>query len=50
MRSKNISCVRAEKQNKALTRDEKGMLAAYDKPVDFTKKEYLSDIVNYVNL
>ena len=29
---------RKKKQNKALTGDEKGMLAAYDKPVDFTKK------------
>jgi hypothetical protein len=26
----------------------KGMLAAYDKPVDFTKKEYIDDIVNYI--
>ncbi len=40
---------RKNKQKKALTRDEKGMLAAYDKPVDFTKKEYIADIVSYVN-
>ncbi len=40
---------RKKKQNKTLSRDEKGMLAAYNKPVDFTKKEYLYDIVNYVN-
>jgi len=40
---------RKKNQKKALTRDEKGMLAAYDKPVDFTKKEYIADIVSYVN-
>lgn len=39
---------RKKKQEKSLTRDEKGMLAAYDKPVDFTKKEYIDDIVNYI--
>jgi menaquinone-dependent protoporphyrinogen IX oxidase len=38
-----------KKQKKELTRDEKGMLAAYSKPVDFTKKEYISEIVEYVN-
>jgi len=37
-----------KKQKKALTRDEKGMLAAYSKPVDFTKKEFISEIVKFV--
>jgi menaquinone-dependent protoporphyrinogen IX oxidase len=36
------------KRKKDLTPDEKGMLAAYDHPVDFTKKENLSGIVDYV--
>lgn len=40
---------RKKKQERPLTRDEKGMLAAYDKPVDFTKKEYIDDIVNYIH-
>ncbi len=38
-----------KKQKKALSRDEKGMLAAYSKPVDFTKKEQINEIVEYVN-
>ena len=38
-----------KKHKKALTRDEKGMLAAYSKPVDFTKKDYINEIVEYVN-
>lgn len=37
---------RKKKRGKPLTRDEKGMLAAYDKSVDFTKKEYIVDIVS----
>jgi menaquinone-dependent protoporphyrinogen IX oxidase len=37
-----------QKQKKALTRDEKGMLAAYSRPVDFTKKNYINEIVEYV--
>ena len=39
---------RKKRQGKALNRDEKGMLAAYDRPVDFTKKEYIEGIVNYL--
>ena len=37
-----------KKQGKPLTRDEKGMLAAFDNPMDFTKKVYIDDIVNYI--
>ncbi len=40
---------RKKKQGKALSRDEKGMLVAYDRPVDFTKKEYIDSIAEYVN-
>jgi menaquinone-dependent protoporphyrinogen IX oxidase len=29
------------------TPDERGMLAAFDKPVDFTKKENLNELLNY---
>ncbi len=35
------------KRNK--TPDEKGMLAAYKHPVDFTKKENAKELINYVN-
>jgi menaquinone-dependent protoporphyrinogen IX oxidase len=31
------------------TPDEKGMLAAYEKPVDFTKKENIKELIDYVN-
>jgi flavodoxin len=34
------------KQNR--TPDEKGMLAAYSKPVDFTKKENIKELLEYV--
>lgn len=37
------------KVKKELTPDEKGMLYAYDKPVDFTRKENIKEIVSYVN-
>jgi menaquinone-dependent protoporphyrinogen IX oxidase len=40
---------RKKKHKKELTRDEKGMLAAFSKPVDFTKKSFIDDIVEYVN-
>jgi hypothetical protein len=30
------------------TLDEKGMLAAYSKPIDFTKKEKIEELVKYV--
>lgn len=36
------------KRKKKLTPDEKGMLEAYDHPVDFTKRENLSSLVDYV--
>ncbi len=32
------------------TSDEKGMLAAYSKPVDFTKKENIKELLEYVRL
>jgi menaquinone-dependent protoporphyrinogen IX oxidase len=35
------------KRNK--TPDEKGMLAAYSKPADFTKKENIKELISYVN-
>lgn len=33
---------------KELEPDEKGMLAAYDKPVDFTRQKNIDEIVNYM--
>ena len=38
------------KRKKDLTPDEKGMLASYNKPVDFTKKKNIDEIITYVNL
>lgn len=35
------------RMKKSLTSDEKGMLAAYAKPVDFTKKENIKQITDY---
>lgn len=37
------------KRKKELTPDEKGMLSAYDKPVDFTKKENIKELIAYAN-
>ena len=37
------------KGKKELTPDERGMLASYDKPVDFTRKKNIDEIVTYVN-
>ena len=37
------------KSKKELTADEKGMLTAYDKPVDFTKKENIKELIAYAN-
>lgn len=37
------------KQEKELTNDEIGMLAVYDRPVDFTRKKNIDEIINYVN-
>lgn len=37
------------KKKEELTPDERGMLAAYDKPVDFTRKEKIDEIIAYVN-
>lgn len=36
------------KRKKELTSDERGMLAAYDKPVDFTRKKNIDEIISYV--
>lgn len=35
------------KMKKELTPDEKGMLEAYEDPVDFTKKENIGDLLDY---
>lgn len=37
------------KKKKELTSDEIGMLEAYDKPADFTRKSNIEEIVSYVN-
>jgi len=36
------------KRKKELTLDEKGMLATYDNPVDFTKKKNIEEIVDHI--
>lgn len=36
------------KMKKSLAPDEKGMLNAYNKPVDFTRKENIEDIISYI--
>lgn len=36
------------KKKECLTADERGMLVSYDNPVDFTRKENISEIVDYV--
>ncbi len=38
---------RKEKKNMPMNPDEKGMLAGYDKPLDFTRKENIKDLVDY---
>lgn len=40
--------IKMKNQNE-LTPDEKGMLASYNKPADFTKKEYIKRLVDCVN-
>lgn len=37
------------KRKKVRTPDEKGLLAAYNTPVDFTQKKYIADIISYIN-
>lgn len=37
------------KMKKELTSDERGMLASYDKPVDFTRKKNIDEIITYIN-
>ena len=37
------------KKEEELTTDEIGMLAVYDKPVDFTMKNNIDRIITYVN-
>lgn len=37
------------KSKKQLTNDEKGMLSVYDKPIDFTRKKYINEIIEYIN-
>lgn len=36
-----------KKKGEKLTEDEKGMLAAFNQPVDFTERENIKDIVSY---
>jgi len=36
------------KRKKVLTPDEKGMLNAYQKPADFTRKDNIKEIISYV--
>jgi hypothetical protein len=35
------------RKNKPMTPDERGMLAGYDKPLDFTSKENIKDLIEY---
>lgn len=37
------------KRKKELTPDEKGMLAIYNKPVDFTRKKNIEELIDYIN-
>lgn len=37
------------KSKKELTPDEKGMLAIYNKPADFTRKSNIDELISYVN-
>lgn len=37
------------KDKKELTPDEKGMLVAYDKPVDYTMKKNINELIEYVS-
>jgi len=37
------------KKKKELTPDDRGMLAAYDNPVDFTRKKNIDEIILYIN-
>jgi len=39
---------RKKKRNMKLEQDEIGMLALFEKPEDFTRKEYISELVDYV--
>jgi hypothetical protein len=37
------------KKKKEMTADERGMLNAYDTPVDFTRKKNIEELIAYVN-
>ena len=37
------------KSKKELTPDEKGMLAVYNRPVDFTMRKNINEIITYIN-
>ncbi len=39
---------RKVRKNKPMTPDEKGMLSGYDKPLDFTRKENVKELVDYI--
>lgn len=38
-----------KKRETELTPDERGLLAAFDKPVDFTRKQNIEEIISYAN-
>jgi menaquinone-dependent protoporphyrinogen IX oxidase len=40
--------IQAIKRKKEKSEDEKGLISAYEKPVDFTKKENITELVKYV--
>jgi len=37
------------KSKKEITPDERGILASFDKPVDFTRKKNIDELITYVN-
>jgi hypothetical protein len=38
-----------KKKDEEMTEEEKGMLAAYEKPVDFTERENIKELTDYFN-
>lgn len=44
-----ISIQWKQKRNKKLTSDEIGMLAIYDKPIDYTRQDRIDEIIKYSN-
>ncbi len=48
MKLLNIKIKHKKKKGEELTADERGMLEAYEKPIDFTDIKYIDDIITYV--